>query len=120
MSEIINFLKGNYKTILKIALVLFLFYWLIYVITPKVEMSQGQKQALDSLSAEIELLHKDNIKLENDIDYYNQKIGDIDDAIEKVKGQKTIIKEYYHEKINDVDKLTSRELDSFFSKRYNY
>lgn len=117
---VINFIQKNYKTILKITFGLFLIYWLVYVMTPKIQMSQGQKQALDSLSAQIEILHRDNIKLENDIDYYNQKIGDIDDEIAKVKGQKTIIKEYYHEKISDVDKLTVRELDSFFAKRYNY
>jgi hypothetical protein len=58
--------------------------------------------------------------LENDIDYYNQKITEIDEDIDRVKNQKTIIKEYYHEKINSVDKLTVSELDSFFANRYNY
>ena len=117
---IINFLQENYKTILKVIFGLFLFYWLVYVMTPKIEMSQGQKQALDSLSTKIDILHKDNVRLENDIDYYNQKIGDLDDEIKKVKGQKTIVKEYYHEKISNVDKLSIPELDSFFAKRYNY
>jgi len=120
MSKVFNFLKENYKTIAKISFAIFLIYWIVFVITPKSKMSSDQKQALDSLSTKIEQLHNDNVKLENDIDFYNQKISQIDEDIDRVKNQKTIIKEYYHEKINSVDKLTIAELDSFFANRYNY
>lgn len=115
-----DFIKNNYKTIIKVSFGIFILYWIVFVITPKSEMSSEQKAALDSLSIKIETLHQDNQKLEDDIDYYNQKISQIDEDIDKVKNQKTIIKEYYHEKINSVDKLTIAELDSFFANRYHY
>lgn len=119
MNKVLEFVKKNYKSIVKVGLGLFLLYWVIFVLTPKTQMSQTQLQKLDSLSTQIELLHKDNLRLESEIENYNEKIGEIDESINKVKGQKTIIKEYYHEKINNVDKLTVPELDSFFTNRYS-
>ena len=115
-----DFIKNNFKTILKICFVIFILYWIVFVLTPNSQMAADQKAVLDSLSIKIETLHQVNAKLEDDIDYYNQKITEIDEGIDRVKNQKTIIKEYYHEKINSVDKLTVSELDSFFANRYNY
>lgn len=120
MYNIWNFIVTNYKTIIKVTFGIFLLYWIVFVLTPKSTMSVDQKQALDSLNIKIEQLHKDNLSLENDIDFYNLKITEIDENIDRVKSQKTIIKEYYHEKINNVDKLTDVELDSFFANRYQY
>jgi vacuolar-type H+-ATPase subunit I/STV1 len=103
-------------TILKVLFGLFILYYLIFFLTPKVNMSVQQK--IDSLSVLVEQLHDDNVELEKEIDEYNQKIDEVDNHIDKIKGQKTIVKEIYHEKINSVDKLTVRELDSFFTDRY--
>ena len=120
MQKIINFLKQNYYylTILKVVFGLFVLYYLIFFLTPKVNMSVAQKQQLDSLSILVNQLHEDNVELEKEIDEYNKKIDEVDNHIDKIKGQKTVVKEIYHEKINSVDKLTVRELDSFFTDRY--
>lgn len=120
MHKIISFFKENYWNILKVLVGLFLLYWVIFILTPKAGLSDTQKSQLDSLSSQIKILHQDNIKLESQVIEYNKKIDQVDNNINKIKGQKTIIKEYYHEKINNVDKLTIRELDSFFTNRYNY
>jgi len=120
MTKILDILKKNYKTILKVSFGLFILYYLIFFLTPKVKMSVEQKQQIDSLNQTIKQLHQDNLKLENQISDFNSKIGEIDSHIEKIKVQKTIIKEFYHEKINGVDKLTVSELDSFFTNRYKY
>jgi vacuolar-type H+-ATPase subunit I/STV1 len=82
-------------------------------------MSASQKQQLDSLNVVINKLHEDNLKLEGKISEFNEEIKEVDNHIGKIKGQKTIVKEIYHEKINSVDKLTVRELDSFFTDRFN-
>jgi vacuolar-type H+-ATPase subunit I/STV1 len=119
INKILEFVKSNYKMILKGVLALFLLYWIVFVLTPKAGLSVEQKQQLDSLNAQIKVLHEDNLKLEEEIDEYNEKIEEVDHSIDKIKGQKTIVKEIYHEKINSVDKLTVRELDSFFTDRYN-
>ena len=110
-------------TILKVLFGLFVLYYLIFFLTPRVNMSVQEKQQLDSLNVLVKQLHEDNVeleqkKLDSNITSYNQKIDEVDNHIDKIKGQKTIVKEIYHEKINSVDKLTVRELDSFFTDRY--
>ena len=119
MNNVLNFLKKNYMTILKVGFGLFILYYLIFFLTPKVSMSEYEKQQIDSLNVLIKQLHQDNLKLEKEIDEYNDKIDKVDVNIKNIKGQKTIVKEIYHEKINSVDKLTNPGIDSFFSNRYN-
>jgi hypothetical protein len=97
-------------TIAKVVFGIFILYYLVYFLTPNVKMATEQRQQIDSLNVLVKQLHEDNLKLEEEID----------NSIDKIKGQKTIVKEIYHEKINSVDKLTVRELDSFFTDRYKY
>ena len=118
ISEVVNFLKKNYSTILKGLFGLFILYYLIFFLTPNVKMTANQKQQLDSLNIVIKQLHQDNLKLESKISDFNKEIEEVDKNISKIKGQKTVVKEIYHEKISNVDKLTVRELDSFFADRY--
>jgi hypothetical protein len=118
LQTILNFLKGNYKTIAKVVFGLFILYYLIFFLTPRVQMSALEKSKLDSLNNMIEQIHQEQLKLDSNIIGYEKKIDEVDNHIDKIKGQKTIVKEIYHEKINSVDKLTVRELDSFFTDRY--
>lgn len=118
IKKIIDILKVNYKTILKVIFGLFILYYIIFFLTPRVQMAADQKQQLDSLNVVIKQLHEDNIKLENKISDFNSEIDKVDESIGKIKNQKTIVKEIYHEKISNVDKLSSPEVDSFFANRY--
>jgi hypothetical protein len=118
METVLNFLKGNYKTLLKVVFGLFILYYLIFFLTPKVQMVADEKAKIDSLTLMIKEIELEQKKLDSNITSYNQKIDEVDNHIDKIKGQKTIVKEIYHEKINSVDKLTVRELDSFFTDRY--
>ena len=118
IKKIFDFLKANYQTILKVIFGLFVLYYLIFFLTPRVQMAADQKQQLDSLNVVIKQLHEDNLKLEDKISDFNSEIEQVDESISKIKNQKTIVKEIYHEKISNVDKLTSREVDSFFIDRY--
>jgi len=81
-------------------------------------MAADEKAKIDSLTLMIKEIELEQKKLDSNIVSYNQKIDEVDNHIDKIKGQKTIVKEIYHEKINSVDKLTVRELDSFFTDRY--
>ena len=90
IKKVLDFVKSNYMLIAKVLLGLFLFYWIIFVLTPKAGMSAEQKQQLDSLNAQIKILHQDNVKLEAEIDEYNNKIEEVDHSIDKIKGQKKI------------------------------
>lgn len=118
VKKILDILKANYKTILKVIFGLFILYYIIFFLTPRAQMAADQKQQLDSLNVAIKQLHKDNLKLEDKISAFSNEIDKVDESIGKIKNQKTIVKEIYHEKISNVDKLTSREIDSFFTDRY--
>ena len=119
LQTILNFLTATYKTIAKVVFGLFILYYIIFFLTPRVQMSALEKSKLDSLNIMIEQIHQEQLKLDSNIVGYEKKIDEVDNHIDKIKGQKTIVKEIYHEKINSVDKLTVRELDSFFADRYN-
>jgi len=116
---ILNFLKGNYKTIAKVLVGLFLLYWVVFVLTPKVGMPADERAKIDSLNQVIKEIYKDQQKLDSNIESYNKKIDVVDDDINKIKGQKTIVKEIYHEEINRAGNYTEPQLDSFFSARYH-
>jgi vacuolar-type H+-ATPase subunit I/STV1 len=120
LQVILNFIKSNYKTIIKLSFGVFILYYLIFFLTPKVQMSVEQKNKIDSLNILVKDLHQDNLKIEKEISEFENEVVEIDQNIQNIKGEKTIIKEYYHEKISNVDKLSVPELDSFFSKRYEY
>ena len=65
LKKILDILKQNYKTILKVIFGLFILYYLIFFLTPRVQMAADQKQQLDSLNVVIKQLHEDNLKLED-------------------------------------------------------
>jgi peptidoglycan hydrolase CwlO-like protein len=120
INKVLNLLKNNYTTILKGLVGLFLLYWMVFVLTPKVDMSSQEKNKIDSLNIVVKEIYKDQQKLDSNISIYNQKIDEVDNHIDKIKGQKTIVKEIYHEEINRAGNYTEPQLDSFFSARYHY
>ena len=120
VSKVLDFLKGHYKTILMSLGGLFLLYWVVFVLTPKVGMDPSEKAKIDSLNNTIKEIYKEQQKLDSAIEEYNEKIDEVDNHIDKIKGQKTIIKEIYHEEINRAGNYTEPQLDSFFSTRYRY
>ena len=118
LNKVGSFFSRNYKTLLFVILGLFLFYWVIFIITPSVTMSNKEKAQIDSLNVVIQCLHGENLKLDSTIMSLNKEIEQVDKQIEDIKKKKTTVKKEYHEKINRVDNYTEPELDSFFSDRY--
>jgi len=118
-NKIVKFVTTKYKTILLVLFGLFIFYWMIFILTPRVGMSPEDKAKIDSLNVIIHNMYKEQELLDNKIDAINKEIVEVDNSIGKIKNQKTIVKEIYHEKINSVSNFTEPELDSFFSDRYN-
>ena len=122
MDKILNvlgsFFSKNYKTLLFLLFGLFLLYWVIFVITPSVTMSNKEKSQIDSLNVVIQGLYKENLKLDSTVLNLNNEIKLVDKQIEEIKNKKVTVKKEYHEKITRVDNYTEPELDSFFSDRY--
>lgn len=113
-----NFIFKNYKTILKLGVGIFIFYWFIFILTPNVRMSEETKAKIDSLNVHIKIIEEDNKKLDTAITLYNKEIEKVDNIINNIKNEKTIIKEFYHEKIISIDNYSSAQIDSFFTNRY--
>jgi exonuclease VII small subunit len=117
-NPIFLFLIKNFKTIIFIVFGIFITYWLIYVITPKLGMSELDKYKIDLLNKKIDDINKDQKKLDSSIAEYNKGIKIIDNNIENLKNQKIKVKEIYHEKIISIDTFNSKQLDKFFTDRY--
>ena len=113
-----SFVVKNYKMILAVAFGLFILYWIMFVLTPKMNMSVEEKAKIDSLNVLIMEMNKNQQILDDKIDGINEEIVEVDKDLDKIKNKKTVVKEIYHEKINSVSNFTEPELDGFFSDRY--
>jgi vacuolar-type H+-ATPase subunit I/STV1 len=120
MKAILNFVKAHFKLILEIGLGLFLLYWILFFLTPKVEMGAESKRQIDSLNTYIKDVEKEQKVLDEKIGGYNHEVNLVESRIEKIKTQKETIKEIYHEKISSVNTYTDSQLDSFFTNRYGF
>ncbi len=118
MNKTISFLKTHYMTILKAGFAIFILYWILFILTPTMKMSQNEKAQIDSLNNNIKELYKLQVSLDSNIAVFNKEIDKVDEDISIVKNEKTIIKEIYHEKINNVSNYNDVQLDSFFTSRY--
>lgn len=116
----LNFVKRNYLTILKIIGGLFILYWMIFILTPDVKMSESQQKRINDLNNLIIQKESEQKKLSIEIANFNTQIKILDSNITKIRGEKIIIKEIYHEAVNNVDNYSDAQLDSFLAKRYNY
>jgi cell division protein FtsL len=116
----LNFVKKNYLTILKIIGGIFILYWMVFILTPDVKMLESQQKRINDLNYLIIQKEKEQKKLSVEIANFNAQIKILDSNINRIKGEKIIIKEIYYEKVNNVDNYTDAQLDSFLAKRYNY
>jgi len=113
-----EFIIKNFKTIVFLIFGVFIFYWLMFVLTPSIKMSTESQAKIDSLNRNIMRYEEKNKKIDSVISMYYVEISKIDNAIDSIKRQKTIIKEFYHEKIISIDTFSRAQIDDFFTKRY--
>jgi hypothetical protein len=113
-----EFIIKNFKTIVFLIFGVFIFYWLMFVLTPSIKMSTESQAKIDSLNRNIMRYEEENKKIDSVISMYYVEISKIDNAIDSIKRQKTIIKEFYHEKIISIDTFSRAQIDDFFTKRY--
>lgn len=106
------------KNILFVVFAVVVLYWMFFIMTPNSKLAEETYKKIDSLNHNIDSVENINRHLDSQIVNYNTQISQIDSGIDRIKNQKTIIKEIYHEKINDVDNFNSNQLDEFFTKRY--
>jgi vacuolar-type H+-ATPase subunit I/STV1 len=106
------------KNILIAVFALIILYWIIFVSIPSSKMAEETYKKIDSLNHNIDSVEALNKVLDSQLINYNNQIGEIDKSIDRIKNEKTTIKEIYHETITNVDHYDNSQLDSFFTNRY--
>jgi hypothetical protein len=115
-----EFIKKYWKLFIGIIGGIFLLYLIIFMLTPKPEMSALDKYKLEQLDKDINLLIENQKKLDKQIEGYKKELSHIDSAIGKVQNQKVIVKEYYKEQGEKISGMKPSEIDKLFRERYNY
>jgi len=108
----------HWRTILTIIFAIVVLYWMFFIMTPNSKLAEETYKKIDSLNHSIDSLENTNKKLDSVLINYTSQISEIDKSIDRIKNEKTIIKEIYHETINNVDNYNGNQLDSFFTNRY--
>ena len=108
----------HWRTILTVIFAIVVLYWMFFIMTPNSKLAEETYKKIDSLNHNIDSLETMNKQLDSVLINYTNQIGEIDKSIDRIKNEKTIIKEIYHETINNVDNYNDNQLDSFFTNRY--
>ena len=115
-----KFITENFKYVLIAVVSVFVLYWVVYLFTPKPEMSELDKYKLKQLNKDIQDIKNNQEKLDKQIEGYKSQLTKIDSTIANVRNQKVIIKEYYKEKGEEITGMKPSQIDSLFHKRYKY
>lgn len=115
-------LKDTFDGVFKLLVLVSIIYVIWFLLNPNgnAKINNTYKKDIDSLEKVIDNIEKKQEILYQEIKNLNDDVLKTDERISNIKQQKTIVKQIYHEKINNVDTYNDTELDSFFSKRYNY
>lgn len=115
-------LKDTFDSIFKLLVLVAIIYVVWFLLKPNgnTKIDDTYKKNIDSLAKVIDNIEKKQEILYQEIKVLNDDILKTDERISNIKQEKTIVKQIYHEKIKTVDTYNDTELDSFFTKRYNY
>jgi uncharacterized protein YlxW (UPF0749 family) len=101
------------------AIILLLLWFLLFRPTQYDSLKYiKQKQEIDSLSNILKELQKEQIKLNESINFHQNKIDSLNYEIDSTNQQIINIRNYYGKKIRDISNYTPTQLDDFFAKRY--
>ena len=115
-----EFIKKYWKYVVGVILTIGVLYLIIYLATPKPEMSELDKYKLEQLDKNINLIIENQKKLDKQIEGYKNELSQIDSTIAKVKNQKIVVKEYYKEQGEKITEMKPSEIDKLFHDRYKY
>jgi predicted PurR-regulated permease PerM len=117
--NIVDFFKQYYKQVGIGLLVLFVLYWLIFILTPSVEMSNVEVEEIKKLDQEIGTIKLEQNILYNEILQYEEQLDVMDENISQINDTQNKISGEYGEKINAARSYDYQQLVAFLSKRYS-
>jgi septal ring factor EnvC (AmiA/AmiB activator) len=118
--KMMNFLTKNFRDIILILLGCLLVYLLVRTFTPAPDKSELLKYKLEQLDNKIKETEKRQKELDSNIALNKKDIERIDQNIDNIRSQKTVVNNYYDQKAKDIPGMTNKQIDSSFRKRYNY
>jgi len=114
------FLKKYPKEILLTILICVVVFLLVKVLTPAPDKSDLLKYKLQQLDNRINDLKQKQKILDDSISVYKKDIQRIDENIENIRSQKTVINNYYDEKDKEIVGWSNKQIDSSLRKRYKF
>lgn len=114
-----DFILNHYKTISIVLGGLFLLYWIVFILTPAVQMSEQSAQELKKIDENIENLEFENKILQSEIVEFQEQIESVNENIEEIDDIKVTLANDYGKKINNARSYNHDELVRFLSERYN-
>jgi hypothetical protein len=117
MKELVK--KYN-KEIIIVVLIFVVTFLLIKVFTPAPDKSELLKYKLEILDKQVDNLKQKQKQLDDSIAYYKKDIERIDQNIQNIRSQRTVVNNYYENKSKEVPGMSNKQIDSSLRKRYNY
>lgn len=114
-----EFIMNHYKAILIVLGGLFLFYWIIFIMTPAIKMSEQSVEELKKIDENISNLEFENKILQSEIVEFQEQIETVNENIDEIDDIKVTIANDYGKKINGARSFNNGELIRFLSERYN-
>jgi len=115
-----NYIKKYWKHFVAIILAIVSLYGIVYLATPKPQMSELDKYKLEQLDQNIQKLQKLQQSLNDSISSYQQKICEIDDKIGKIKVERKEVNNFYTQKKEEIKNADKKQVDSLLRARYNF
>ena len=115
-----EFITKNFRDIILIFLGCLLVYLLVRTFTPTPDKSELLKYKLEQLDTKILETEKKQKDLDNSIGLSKKDIARIDQNIEDIKSQKTVINNYYQQKQKEILGLSNKQIDSVLRQRYGF
>lgn len=118
--RIMELIKKYWKHVVGVILAIGVLYGVIYLATPKPQMSELDKYKLEQLDQNIQKLQKLQQSLNDSISSYQQKICEIDDKIGKIKVERKEVNNFYTQKKEEIKNADKKQIDSLLRSRYNF
>ena len=115
-----TFIKKYHNQTLLVLLTTLVVFLLIKVFTPAPDKSELLKYKLNELDTKINGLKEIQIQLDDSIKVYKLEIERIDENIDNIRSQKTVVNNYYENKAKEIPGMTNKQVDSTLRKRYNF
>jgi septal ring factor EnvC (AmiA/AmiB activator) len=113
-------IKKYWKTSIMVLLGVGLLYLVVYLATPKPQMSELDKYKLEQIDKHIEQLKKLQENLNDSLSVYEKKINEIDVKISHIKVERKEVNNYYTQKKEEIKNADKRQIDSLLRSRYNF